>query len=166
MIDDELFEIVFNQSSSITIMCQKLGFNYKNGIITKLIRERILNQNLRIEKFKPREWDRGSVEKILVKSSRFRGNLSGLLKRFSVIPNDKCQECGINSWNQKLLVLELHHIDGDNRNNTRENLVFLCPNCHSLTENHRNKKRSLEGIIKDSGVVDAEEAQDVINEEA
>ena len=32
--------------------------------------------------------------------------------------------------------LEVHHIDGDCTNNKEDNLVLLCPNCHSLTNNH------------------------------
>lgn len=140
-IEDEQFEIIFNDSLSVSEICQKLGFNYKNSIITSLIRQRIQTMNLGIEKFKPREWDIESVKRILVNSPRFRGNLSSLLKRFSIIPNDVCQECGIKDWNEKELVLELHHIDGNNRNNMTHNLVFLCPNCHSITDNHRNKKR-------------------------
>lgn len=29
--------------------------------------------------------------------------------------------------------LHIDHIDGNAKNNTRENLIVLCPNCHSLT---------------------------------
>ena len=43
------------------------------------------------------------------------------------------------------LVLQLHHINGNNTDNRLENLMFLCPNCHSITENFagrglKNKK--------------------------
>lgn len=31
-------------------------------------------------------------------------------------------------------ILELHHIDRDSKNNNKNNLMLLCPNCHS--ENH------------------------------
>lgn len=55
--------------------------------------------------------------------------------------NELCFECGLNEWNGFKLTLELHHIDGNNKNNNKDNLQFLCPNCHSLTHNFRNKKR-------------------------
>jgi 5-methylcytosine-specific restriction endonuclease McrA len=54
--------------------------------------------------------------------------------------NEQCGECGIAEWNGKPIVLELHHINGDNSINTRNNLVFLCPNCHSQTDSWRIKK--------------------------
>lgn len=50
-----------------------------------------------------------------------------------------CCNCGLNEWQNKFINLELHHIDGDNQNNARNNLVLLCPNCHSQTDNFRNK---------------------------
>jgi len=54
--------------------------------------------------------------------------------------NESCEACG---WNKKNLTtgrstLEIHHIDGNYKNNKINNLQVLCPNCHSLTDSHRN----------------------------
>lgn len=38
--------------------------------------------------------------------------------------------------------LEIHHKDGNKRNNTLINVELLCPNCHSLTPNYRYRKRA------------------------
>lgn len=54
-----------------------------------------------------------------------------------------CEVCGISEWNGKPLVMQIHHIDGDTKNNTLDNLMMICPNCHAQTENYRgnvNKK--------------------------
>lgn len=53
----------------------------------------------------------------------------------------RCEQCGISDWNGKELVFHIHHIDGNHRNHSRENLVLLCPNCHSQTDTYSNKKR-------------------------
>lgn len=48
---------------------------------------------------------------------------------------NKCECCGITEWNNKPIVMQLHHIDGNSNNNRLENLQMLCPNCHSQTDN-------------------------------
>ena len=55
----------------------------------------------------------------------------------------KCESCNLDSWLGKPITLELEHIDGDNRNNTKENFLLLCPNCHSYTPTWRRSKKSL-----------------------
>ena len=53
---------------------------------------------------------------------------------------DRCFECGQEStWNNKPLVLQVDHIDGDSDNNYPKNLRLLCPNCHTQTENFGSK---------------------------
>ena len=52
-----------------------------------------------------------------------------------------CQKCSNSTWNDLPITLELEHIDGNNRNNSRENLTLLCPNCHSQTPTWRNRTR-------------------------
>jgi hypothetical protein len=51
----------------------------------------------------------------------------------------KCNICKITNWNNLAITFELHHRDGDDGNNKRENLEYLCPNCHSQTANYRSK---------------------------
>lgn len=55
----------------------------------------------------------------------------------------KCGECGMGTiWNEKIISLQLDHINGVRNDNRIENLRFLCPNCHSQTESYCNKNRS------------------------
>ena len=51
-----------------------------------------------------------------------------------------CQICGWDKVNQSTnrIPLEIHHIDGDYKNNSPENIQILCPNCHSITDNYKN----------------------------
>ena len=39
------------------------------------------------------------------------------------------------------LRLEIDHIDGDYHNNDRTNLRYLCPNCHTQTDNFSGRSR-------------------------
>ncbi|MGW0515231.1 HNH endonuclease signature motif containing protein [Streptomyces olivaceoviridis] len=53
---------------------------------------------------------------------------------------ERCARCGTGpQWRGRPLRLEVDHIDGDWRNNRIENLRFLCPNCHSVTDNYRGR---------------------------
>jgi len=54
------------------------------------------------------------------------------------IKENKCERCGISIWQEIELCIELHHIDGNNRNHKLNNLQMLCPNCHSLTVTYKN----------------------------
>jgi hypothetical protein len=47
---------------------------------------------------------------------------------------------GPGEWNEKRLVLQLEHINGDAYDNRLDNLCFLCPNCHSQTDSYNRKK--------------------------
>ena len=52
---------------------------------------------------------------------------------------NKCAKCGWGELNQytNKIPLEVEHIDGNYKNNLEENLILLCPNCHSLTSTYK-----------------------------
>ncbi len=68
-------------------------------------------------------------------------NLSGHIIRYITDKyNGRCVRCGwckVNPITNKSS-LEIDHIDGNSDNNTEDNLILLCPNCHSLTINYKN----------------------------
>lgn len=53
---------------------------------------------------------------------------------------NKCCECGWDKINPTTgnSPLEIHHKDGNYKNNSEDNLALLCPNCHSLTNTYKN----------------------------
>jgi hypothetical protein len=63
-----------------------------------------------------------------------------VLKRFLTDRDTyKCSNCSITEWDDKPIVLELEHKDGNSENNTQANLCLLCPNCHSQTDTYKAK---------------------------
>lgn len=54
----------------------------------------------------------------------------------------KCESCGLSEWLCEPIPLELEHKDGDNRNQTKENLLILCPNCHAKTKFYRGRNKN------------------------
>ncbi len=62
-------------------------------------------------------------------------------KRVILEQSYKCEKCNLSEWLGKPLTLELEHIDGNHQNNTRNNLIAICPNCHSLTDTWRGRNK-------------------------
>lgn len=133
----EILEPIIRSSLSFAECLKKLGVratggNYKNlqrniekfGLDTSHMLNQAINSGKEFKRFddikKPE-----TIKRRLVKE---RGYL--------------CERCFISEWLNEPIVLELEHCDGDNRNNSRENLKLLCPNCHSQTLTWRNRKRN------------------------
>lgn len=87
--------------------------------------------------------NRRNANEILVYRTGYlkKENRSALLRALLEIERKYvCITCGQNSvWQNKEITLQIDHIDGDNFNNCRENLRFLCPNCHSQTDTYGSK---------------------------
>jgi hypothetical protein len=82
---------------------------------------------------RPREMP---IETLLVVGRRTnRSHLKMRLLKAGLKEN-RCEQCEITEWRGEPLNMALHHINGDGVDNRLENLEFLCPNCHSQTENY------------------------------
>jgi hypothetical protein len=61
-------------------------------------------------------------------------SVKSFLLRNKLIKNE-CSDCGQKPvWNKKPLTLQLHHKNGDSKDNKFSNLCLLCPNCHTQTD--------------------------------
>ena len=64
------------------------------------------------------------------------------------IKQHRCENCNLDSWLDKKIPLELHHIDGNHFNNKLDNIQILCPNCHANTPNYRGNNKSIKSTPK------------------
>lgn len=66
----------------------------------------------------------------------------GVIKKYLAnIQGYHCSVCGITEWNNKQIVLELEHKDGNAENNAIDNLCLICPNCHSQTPSFKGRNK-------------------------
>lgn len=73
-----------------------------------------------------------------------------LKRRIALEQEHSCNKCKLKKWLDERITLELEHIDGDNKNNKRENLECLCPNCHSQTKTWRGRnKKNNKNLVSD-----------------
>ncbi|MBU1082970.1 HNH endonuclease [Patescibacteria group bacterium] len=139
------------QSFSIRQVLLKLGLRPAGGNYEQ-IKKYIKEYNLENQHFRGKGWNAGMkgigkpripLADILVKNSSFQ---SFKLKKRLFSTQLKPTHCELCGWAQYSvtghLPLELDHINGDRHDNRIENLRILCPNCHSLTETYRSKKRT------------------------
>lgn len=68
-------------------------------------------------------------------------NIPNSRKRKTLISSgykeEKCEYCGLSSWNGNKIPLELHHKDFNHWNNSLDNLMIVCRNCHAVLHNYK-----------------------------
>lgn len=88
-----------------------------------------------------------AIELLLV-PDRPQTNRSHLKHRLlqAGLKENRYEECALTEWQGKPIMMHLHHLNGDGKDNRLENIVFLCGNCHSQTDTyggrngHRRKR--------------------------
>lgn len=134
-------------SVSVKDVLQQLGISPVGGSHTHISR-RIATLGIDISHFcAPRGRIKGSCGNPLVLGSPQDGRIPGARLRRELLrigASECCAMCSTGTdWNNKPLRLEIDHKNGDWWDNRPENLRFLCPNCHSVTDTYRGRKRRM-----------------------
>ena len=77
-------------------------------------------------------------ELLVAGAYRGRYNLKIRLVREG-LKRSMCEKCGLIDWRGEPITLALHHVNGQRHDNRLENLLLLCPNCHSQTDNYAGR---------------------------
>jgi Zn finger protein HypA/HybF involved in hydrogenase expression len=158
--DKEWLEELCKNSYSLAEVLRKAG--RKGGGPQQTLKKKIAEYNIDISHFTGQNWNKGknkenderiarqsknqekyTLEEVFKKDSTItQHGLRGYIQRYNLIEY-KCAKCGCDGhWQNGEIKLEIHHRDGNNHNNEINNLVYLCPNCHALTDNFRGKNKT------------------------
>jgi hypothetical protein len=139
----EILESIVKQCESLSQVLRILGLKAR-GSNYKTLQKYIELYSIDIAHLKGKSIHAG---KEYIPFENLRGKTQ-IRERLIKLLGYSCKHCGISNWNNKPITLEVEHVDGNPRNNSRKNLTLLCPNCHSQTSTFRNRKRlpSKEGM--------------------
>lgn len=143
----EILEEAVKKNISMLGVMRTLGASLTSGALRTYLISRIKYYGIDKSHFLGQAWNHGenhiggpakkTPEQILVVQNngvRARGKL---LKRalLEIGREYKCNICQLSKWRDQKIRLEVEHINSNPLDNRPENLCFLCPNCHSQTEN-------------------------------
>lgn len=148
----ENLETLAKDAISVSDILRSLGLALSGGNHSH-IKSRLVKFDIDVSHFVGSRFNAGErhmrlnklSHEVVLSNNRLNGRReqSHILRRALVSFGVKeiCSICGCSNWNGKELRLQIDHINGDGCDNRPENLRFLCPNCHSQTENFGSKNK-------------------------
>lgn len=158
--EDKLRKAV-KDSTSISETMRKLGIVHISGGSHSHISKQIKKFNIDITHFLGQGHNKGksaynkkTIDEIFIDRSDIGESRQKVKQlRRALLESGvehKCAICGLNSWNGDNIVLQIDHINGNYLNDLKDNLRFLCPNCHSQLKTntpHKNTQKVLNKCI-------------------
>ena len=127
-----------SENRSKAYMARELGCNPKtiNPLLERLGIQYDGNQS---GKGYEKNREKMTLKEYLEQSKDIQSNKVRIKLLDEGLKEHKCECCGLTTWLNQPIPLELHHKDGDRYNNVLENFELLCPNCHAFTDSYRGK---------------------------
>ena len=127
-----------SENRSKAYMARELGCNPKtiNPLLERLDIQYDGNQS---GKGYEKNREKMTLKEYLEQSKDIQSNKVRIKLLDEGLKEHKCECCGLTTWLNQPIPLELHHKDGNRYNNVLENFELLCPNCHAFTDSYRGK---------------------------
>jgi hypothetical protein len=124
--ENELREAVANSNTLV-------GVAKLVGCSRKIVARRAAILGIDLSNLIPSRGRPRTLEQVFCRKNHRDGTTRNYLRRWE--PEIYfCSKCGQPpNWEGEELVLQMDHIDGDSCNDERNNLRWLCPNCHTQT---------------------------------
>ncbi len=147
---EELCKIV-ESSHSYTEVTLKCG--YKGTSTGKILRGVIERNNFDVSHFN-QNW--ALKNKFDYSRFKYGNNIrpANCLDAIAHLRGRKCESCGLETWLNNPIKLEVHHKDGDRLNNNLDNLQLLCPNYHSFTDTWRGGNNKSRKYVTDDVLIE------------
>lgn len=151
----EQIELIVKESKSFREMAIKLGYSPDGGSAIVTMKKVVEEYQIDTSHFLGQGWNKDNFD-----YDRFQNGkaikTARALDAIVALRTHKCESCGLETWLDKKIPLEVHHLDGNHLNNELENLQLLCPNCHAFTKNYRGKNINVvKGSVSDEAFIKA-----------
>lgn len=147
---DEEFKKIISQVNSMSMFCFAAGRKYSTHV-SRIVRARAAQLGVSLDHFLysgPIRYGSGArLDQVLIANSPVYNTpstefLKNRLLKEGII-QDVCQHCGTGpEWEGQPLRLHLYRINGIPGDHRLENLLNLCPNCHSIWASKNNRSKS------------------------
>jgi len=151
--DSRIIEIL-HQCKSFKEAVESFGYSSNGSGGYSHLKKLLKKRNIKVPKYyilisdklKGKVPTKFPLSQIMVENSTYT-SITRLKKRLveENILEYRCAKCGNNGhWLGEELVLQLEHKNGVNNDHRKENLEFLCPNCHSQSKTYAGRNRKTE----------------------